>query len=334
MAALTAGVAELDGERASRVLAQFGIVVKAGSAGPRSMDAIEIDVRLLNHRVFGPVFEFKAVGALGLPDALHEFSFPPLNPVLARDLVMRSPRARELPAENLLIALTALSQAVCEIEQIVALRLTVRVTRQAVVVYEPHLTLAAHRTPLAIQPYPRQLEETLDWNGLLITVRPIRPDDEAAHSAFVAAMTPDDLRLRFFSSVRSFDHSQLARMTQIDYDREMAFIAVTGEHDAIETLGVARAIADPDNETAEFAVAVRSDQKGKRLGLLLLTRIIAYCRSRGTRWLVGEALRENTGMIGLARRLGFEITATEDPGVTGFRMRLTEADAQAGALPS
>lgn len=334
MAALTAGVAELDGERASRVLAQFGVVVKAGSAGPRSVDAIEIDVRLLNHRVFGPVFEFKAVGALGLPDAMHEFAFPPLNPVLARDLLMRSPRARELPAENLLAALTALSQAVCEIEQIVALRLTVRVTRQAVVVYEPHLTLAAHRTPLAIQPYPRQLEETLDWNGLLITVRPIRPDDEAAHSAFVAGMTPDDLRLRFFGSVRSFDHSQLARMTQIDYDREMAFIAVTGEPDAIETLGVVRAVADPDNETAEFAVAVRSDQKGKRLGTLLLTRIIAYCRARGTRWLVGEALRENTGMIGLARRLGFEITATEDPGVTGFRMRLAGGEAESGALSS
>jgi acetyltransferase len=326
MAALTAGVAELEGERASRVLAQFGIAVKAGPAGPGSDDAIEIDVRLLNHRVFGPVFEFKAAGALGLPDALHEFAFPPLNPVLARDLVMRSPRARELPAESLLTALTALSQAVCEIEQVVALRLTVRVTRQAVVVYEPRLTLAAHRTPLAIQPYPRRLEEALDWDGMRVTVRPIRPDDEAAHSAFVAAMTPDDLRLRFFSSVRSFDHSQLARMTQIDYDREMAFIAVTGEGDAMRTLGVARAIADPDNEAAEFAVAVRSDQKGKRLGMLLLTRIIAYCRSRGTRWLVGEALRENSGMIALARRCGFQITTTDDPGVVGFRLRLAEAD--------
>jgi acetyltransferase len=132
--------------------------------------------------------------------------------------------------------------------------------------------------------------------------------------------------LRFFSSVRSFDHSQLARMTQIDYDREMAFIVVTGENDAIETLGVVRAVADPDNETAEFAVAVRSDQKGKRLGMLLVTRIIAYCQARGTRWLVGEALRENAGMIALARRCGFQIAATEDPGVIGFRMRLAEAD--------
>ena len=323
-AALAAGVAELEGGRASRILGQFGLVVKAGPAAQRSHDVIEIDIRLLNHRVFGPVFEFTAAGALGLPHALHEFALPPLNSVLARDLVMRSARARELPADALLLALTALSQVVCEVEQIVALRLTMQVSATSVIVYEPRLTLAAHRTPLAIQPYPRCLEETLDWNGLRVTVRPIRPDDEAAHSAFVAAMTPEDLRLRFFSSVRSFDHSQLARMTQIDYDREMAFIAVTDEDGVMTTLGVARAIADPDNETAEFAVAVRSDQKGRRLGMLLLTRTIAYCRARGTRWIVGEALHENGPMIKLARRCGFQVVATEDPGVVGFRMRLAE----------
>lgn len=323
-AALSAGVAELDGERASRILGQFGLVVKAGRSGPPTIDAIEVDVRLLNHRVFGPVFEFTTAGALGLPDALHEFALPPLNAMLARDLVMRSPRARELPAETLLAALTALSQAVCDVEQIVALRLTLCVSRTAVAVYEPHITLAAHRKPLAVQPYPRKWEERIEWNGQAVIVRPIRPDDEAAHSAFVAAMTPEDLRLRFFGSVRSFDHSQLARMTQIDYDREMAFIAVTHEGSAMTTLGVVRAIADPDNETAEFAVAVRSDQKGKRLGALLVTRIIAYCKARGTRWIVGEALRENTGMIQLARQCGFQVAATEDPGVVGFRMRLLE----------
>jgi acetyltransferase len=87
---------------------------------------------------------------------------------------------------------------------------------------------------------------------------------------------------------------------------------------------VARAIADPDNETAEFAVAVRSDQKGRRLGMLLLTRTIAYCRARGTRWIVGEALHENAPMIKLARRCGFQVAATEDPGVVGFRMRLAD----------
>ncbi|WP_244828997.1 bifunctional acetate--CoA ligase family protein/GNAT family N-acetyltransferase [Caballeronia sp. TF1N1] len=319
------GIAELNGERAARILARFGITVKPGPPDSFSADAVEIQTRLLNHRVFGPVFEFKAEGALGLADALHEFALPPLNPVLARDLVMRSPRSRELPTDMLLNALTALSQMVCYIEEIVALRLTLRVTRDSVAVHEPQLTLGAHRKQLAIVPYPRCMDETLDWRGMRITVRPIRPEDEDAHRAFVSANTAEDLRLRFFGAVRSFDHSQLARMTQIDYDREMALIVTRSiAEGATETLGVARAISDPDNETAEFAVAARSDMKGKGLGSLLLTRIIDYARARGTRWLVGEALRENTGMIALARKAGFELIRTEDPSVVGFRMRLGE----------
>jgi acetyltransferase len=321
--ALANGIAELNGERAARVLERFGIAVKPGPSDALTSDAVEIQARLLNHRVFGPVFEFRADGALGLADALHEFALPPLNPVLSRDLVMRSPRSRELPVELLLTALTSLSQLVCYIEEIVALRLILRVTRDSVAVHEPQLTLGAHRKPLAIVPYPRRLEETLDWREMRITVRPIRPEDEDAHRAFVAANTAEDLRLRFFGAVRSFDHSQLARMTQIDYDREMALIVIRADgDDAGETLGVARAIADPDNETAEFAVAVRSDMKGRGLGALLLSRIIDYEKKRGTRWLIGEALRENAGMISLARHAGFELTKTEDPGVVGFRMRL------------
>ncbi|SAL46200.1 N-acetyltransferase GCN5 [Caballeronia choica] len=324
--ALKSGIAELEGERAARLLARYSIVVKPGPAGARSHEAVEVEVRMLNHRVFGPAFEFRAEGALGLPDALHEFALPPLNPVLSRDLVMRSPRARELPTETLLAALTALSQLVCDVEQIVALRLTMRVTRDSVAVHEPHLTLGAHRKPLAIVPYPRYLEETFDWRGMRLTVRPIRPEDEAAHKAFVAANTAEDLRLRFFGAVRSFDHSQLARMTQIDYDREMALIVCRADPSgATETLGVVRAIADPDNETAEFAVAARSDMKGQGLGSLLLSRIIDYSRNRGTRWMIGEALRENTPMIELARRAGFQVATTEDPGVVGFRMRLCDA---------
>jgi acetyltransferase len=323
--ALENGIAELNGERAARILARFGITVKPGPPDSFSADAVEIQTRLLNHRVFGPVFEFKAEGALGLADALHEFALPPLNPVLARDLVMRSPRSRELPTDMLLNALTALSQMVCYIEEIVALRLTLRVTRDSVAVHEPQLTLGAYRKQLAIVPYPRCMDETLDWRGMRITVRPIRPEDEDAHRAFVSANTAEDLRLRFFGAVRSFDHSQLARMTQIDYDREMALIVTRSiAEGATETLGVARAISDPDNETAEFAVAARSDMKGKGLGSLLLTRIIDYARERGTRWLVGEALRENTGMIALARKAGFELIRTEDPSVVGFRMRLGE----------
>ncbi|MGE8163969.1 GNAT family N-acetyltransferase [Paraburkholderia sp. NPDC080076] len=295
------------------------------SVDPSTRPVVDIAVELHDNDNFGPVFSFTAPSADGVSESLRVYGLPPLNPMLARDIVTRSPYARLVAPEPALAALTALSQAVCDVKELVGLALTLRVYRDHVIVVDPTLTVAPTRSRLAIMPYPRRFEETLDWQGARVTVRPIRPEDEAAHHDFVEAMTPEDLRLRFFGAVGSFDHSQLARMTQIDYDREMALIAtVQSEEGFTRTLGVVRAVADPDNETAEFAVAVRSDQKGRRLGQLLMDRIIKYARVRGIHWLVGEALRENTPMIGLAKACGFTITRTEDPGVVGFRMALDE----------
>jgi Acyl-CoA synthetase (NDP forming) len=286
---------------------------------------VALAVELHDDDNFGPVFRFTAPSTDGVSEPLRVYGLPPLNPMLARDMVTHSRYARLIDPEPALTALTALSQAVCDVKEIVGLALTLCVFKDHVVVVEPTLSLASKRSRLAIVPYPRRFEETLDWQGLRVTIRPIRPEDEAAHHDFVEAMTPEDLRLRFFGAVGSFDHSQLARMTQIDYDREMALIAtVTSEDGFTRTLGVVRAVADPDNETAEFAAAVRSDQKGRRLGQLLMDRIIKYARARGIHWLVGEALRENAPMIALARSCGFTITPTEDPGVVGFRMALDE----------
>jgi acetyltransferase len=116
---------------------------------------------------------------------------------------------------------------------------------------------------LAIRPFPAELEETVPWQGGTILLRPIRPEDGAAHVAFFNAMTPDDIRYRMFVRVRELQPAQLARFTQIDYDREMAFIATRpGADGQPETLGVGRVVADPDNMSAEFAVTVRSDLEG------------------------------------------------------------------------
>jgi len=315
----------------AQVAAAASDALRASDCPESSVDSstrpvVDIAVELHDDDNFGPVFRFTTPSADGVSEPLRVYGLPPLNPMLARDMVTRSPYARLVAPEPALAALTALSQAVCDVKELVGLTLTLRVYRDRVVVVEPTLKLASTRSRLAIVPYPRRFEETLDWQGVRVTVRPIRPEDEAAHHDFVEAMTPEDLRLRFFGAVGSFDHSQLARMTQIDYDREMALIAtVQSEEGVTRTLGVVRAVADPDNETAEFAVAVRSDQKGRRLGQLLMDRIIKYARARGIHWLVGEALRENTPMIGLAKASGFTITRTEDPGVVGFRMALDEA---------
>ena len=143
-------------------------------------------------------------------------------------------------------------------------------------------------------------------------------------------MTPEDLRLRFFGAVGSFDHSQLARMTQIDYDREMALIAtVTSDEGFTRTLGVVRAVAlipTTRQRNLQSRKVALGPEKGRHLGrLLMMDRIIQYARARSIHWLVGEALRENTPMTsGLARSCGFTITRTEDPGVVGFRMALDE----------
>ncbi|CAE6746154.1 bifunctional acetate--CoA ligase family protein/GNAT family N-acetyltransferase [Paraburkholderia haematera] len=358
-AALAAGEHQLTGEAAATFLERFGLSVEPYVGGqpeptaekrterepdpcadPAAVRArkpvVDIAVELHDDDNFGPVFRFTAPPADGVSDPLRVYGLPPLNPMLARDIVTRSRYARLVAPEPALAALTALSQAVCDVKEIVGLALTLRVFSDHVVVVEPTLTIAATRSRLAIVPYPRRFEETLDWQGVRVTVRPIRPEDEAAHHDFVEAMTPEDLRLRFFGAVGSFDHSQLARMTQIDYDREMALIAtVTSEEGFTRTLGVVRAVADPDNETAEFAAAVRSDQKGRRLGQLLMDRIIKYARARGIHWLVGEALRENGPMIALAKSCGFTITPTEDPGVVGFRMALDEpAEPDAAVLGS
>ncbi|MFM0171526.1 GNAT family N-acetyltransferase [Paraburkholderia sediminicola] len=336
-----AGSAQGQGQRQRQQQASAQRAVKAStaaSAAPRASDCpeasadsstkpvVDIAVELHDDDNFGPVFRFTTPSADGVSEPLRVYGLPPLNPMLARDMVTRSPYARLVAPEPALAGLTALSQAVCDVKELVGLALTLRVYRDRVAVVDPTLKIAPTRSRLAIVPYPRRFEETLDWQGARVTVRPIRPEDEAAHHDFVEAMTPEDLRLRFFGAVGSFDHSQLARMTQIDYDREMALIAtVQSEEGFTRTLGVVRAVADPDNETAEFAVAVRSDQKGRRLGQLLMDRIIKYARARGIHWLVGEALRENTPMIGLAKASGFTITRTEDPGVVGFRMALDKA---------
>jgi ribosomal protein S18 acetylase RimI-like enzyme len=126
-----------------------------------------------------------------------------------------------------------------------------------------------------------------------------------------------------FIRMRELQPAQLARLTQIDYDRDMAFIATRKRQDGqFETLGVARATADPDNEKAEFAIIVRSDVKSQGLGSILLTKLIDYCRSRGTQEIVGEALPQNTGILQLVRRFGFEVQAKPGDGVMLLRLDL------------
>jgi acetyltransferase len=272
--------------------------------------------------LFGPVI------SLGLGDAAvaPTLALPPLNLPLARALVQRSSAAAALRAHGntpaaddaaLQRALVGLSQLLIDVSQVAEVVLSPLLAgsdRVLALGASVRLSLAAPAGALnfAIRPYPSNLEETLDWHGRAITLRPIRPEDEAQHIAFLSQLEPADIRMRVFYSRRSIERSELARLTQIDYAREMAFVAVDTAADGTQrTLGVVRAIADPDNVSAEFGIVIRSDMKGLRLGPLLMQRIIDYQRSQGTRKLVATVLAENTRMLELARQLGFVESASD-----------------------
>jgi acetyltransferase len=176
---------------------------------------------------------------------------------------------------------------------------------------------------LAIRPYPSEFEEWITWHSEQILLRPIKPEDGPAHLKFFHALTQEDVRNRFFIAIRELEAAQLARLTQIDYDREMAFVAIRKHGDGgCEMLGVSRCVADPDNISAEFAVTVRSDLKGQGLGTILMTKLIGYCRSRGLHEIVGETLCANANLLRLAKRFGFSVMMTNDGSTMLLRLPL------------
>jgi acetyltransferase len=169
---------------------------------------------------------------------------------------------------------------------------------------------------MAIRPYPSEwvTEAQIEPMGP-VRIRPIRPEDEALYAAFFALLTPDDQRLRFFIARPDLSHRFFARLTQIDYAREMAFVAVaeaTGE-----LLGVVRFVADPDYVQGEYAILVRSDLKGRGLGWRLMQHLIAYARTEKLEQLYGSVLAENTTMLRMCRELGFNIEP--EPGDAAVR---------------
>ena len=272
--------------------------------------------------LFGPVLLFGAGGTAVEVLADRAIALPPLNRVLARELISRTRVAKLLagyrdhpPAafDAISDTLIALSQMLADLPELAELDINpLLADADGVMALDARVRLdpkaGGGAANFAIAPYPAELAETIEWHGETIEMRPIRPEDEAQHKAFAAQLGAEDLRLRFFSARRELPRSELARLTQIDYSREMAFIAVRTLADgSAQTLGVVRAVIDPDNIDAEFAIIVRSDLKGEGLGHLLLAKMIEHLRRRGTQRMVAYVLRENTAMRDLARAHGFAV---------------------------
>jgi acetyltransferase len=311
----------------------------------RRPEAHELIIGVTTDPVFGPIILFGQGGIAVEVTADHAISLPPLNMVLARDLISRTRVSKLLagyrnraPADLAAICqvLIQVSHLVADIAEVAELDINpLLADSRGVIALDARLRVAISASTtagvdrFAIRPYPEETEQWVTWQDKPLLLRPIKPEDGPEHLVFFGALDPEDVRYRMFIRIRELLPSQLARLTQIDYDREMAFIASRKRGaGGLETLGVARVVTDPDNVVAEFAIIVRSDLKGQGLGKILMTKLIDYCRNRGTQRIEGDALRQNRPVLHLASRLGFEITPADEPGV--MHMRLDLVPDQAG----
>jgi acetyltransferase len=176
-------------------------------------------------------------------------------------------------------------------------------------------TRRAGNPRFAIKPYPKEWERNLSLGELSVFVRPVLPEDEPMFLEFIDKVSPEDLRLRFFAPIKEFSHNFIARMTQIDYARSIAFVALRAG--TREMLGVVRLHCDSNHESGEYAILLRSDLKGRGLGWKLMEFMIEYARADGLGRIEGQVLAENSVMLQMCEQLGFRIE--QDPDEANLR---------------
>jgi acetyltransferase len=176
-----------------------------------------------------------------------------------------------------------------------------------------------------VHPYPDQYTAPFTMrDGTTVTVRAIRPEDEPLIIALHGRHSEQTIRMRFFGLVKSLSRDSLIRLCQLDYDREMALVAVLTRGEKTQILGVSRYYLHPGTATAEFALVVEDAQQRQGLGRHLLGRLIEIARERGVRTLFGQVLRENRAMLALTASLGFGPPVTVEDDIVQVEMDLTE----------
>ncbi|CAM3862462.1 bifunctional acetate--CoA ligase family protein/GNAT family N-acetyltransferase [Rahnella bruchi] len=311
-----------------------GLLVQTMANRPGSQ---ELRVVVEQDPVFGPLIMLAEGGTDWLPERQAAISLPPLNMTLARYQVVQALKSGKIRGRNALhpLDIPALSQLLVNVSNLIIdcpeiERLDIHpllVSGNELSLLDVSMQLSAQQpgapSRLAIRPYPRELEERVILkDGSLALFRPILPEDEPLLKAFILKVTKEDLYYRYFSEINEFTHEDLANMTQIDYDREMAFVAIHNVNDKSEIIGVTRAVSDPDNTDAEFSVLVRSDLKGLGLGRRLLDKMINYAAEHGLQRLTGITMPNNRGMITLARKLGFDVDIQIQDGIVNLSLTL------------
>ena len=318
----------LDRARAAKPDARItGVTIHPMVLRPKARELI---AGIADDPTFGPVIVFGRGGTAVEVINDKALALPPLDLKMAHELIARTRVARvlkayrDVPAADesaVALVLVKLAQLAADLPEVRELDLNpILADKDGLIAVDARVAVAPAAAAgrgdrghprFAVRPYPKEWERhTALRDGTKIFVRPVRPEDEPLYGPFFAAVTPEDLRLRFFAPVRDFSHIFIARFTQIDYARAMAFIAI--DEASGRMLGVVRLHANANYDTGEYAILVRSDMKGKGLGWLLMQMILEYSRAEGLKTIEGQVLRENVMMLAMCRELGFDITTDPD----------------------
>ncbi|MCU0764987.1 MAG: bifunctional acetate--CoA ligase family protein/GNAT family N-acetyltransferase, partial [Burkholderiaceae bacterium] len=310
----------------------------------------ELLIGLARDPTFGPVISF-GMGGIAV-EVLRDaaVALPPLNRFLARELISRTRVAQMLanfrgrPAvdiEVLIDVLLKVSDIACELPCVQELDINpLLVDENGAVALDARVVLGdgplapdATYSHLAIHPYPKALARTHRLRGEeTVLLRPIRPEDAQAEKRFVSRLSPETMYLRFHAPLRELTTERLVRFTQIDYDREIAFVAIDGSGAQEEIRGVARYTRMPDGFSCEFGIVIEDGWQGRGLGHALMTALEETARSRGLTEIIGYVLRDNESMGRLMRGRGYIArSAPDDEGVRRFTKRLLGGAAASAA---
>ena len=295
----------------------------------RKKNGRELMVGVLRDEVFGPTVSFGAGGTAVEVLKDRAVALPPLNEFIARDLIQQTRVAKLLGAfrsmppvdvqaiENVLLRMSAMA---CELPYIQELDVNPFIADEegavavdARVVVDYYTLTSDPYGHMAVYPYPSHLSSRYQLSdGRDMVIRPIRPEDAEIESTFVRNLSPESKYFRFMQSLQELTEEMLVRFTQIDYDREMAFIATTEFNGDEAEIAVGRYVTNPDGNSCEFAIVVGDEWRRMGIGTRIMMALMQVAKSRGLKTMEGEILTENTKMISLARKLGFTIRAIPD----------------------
>jgi acetyltransferase len=317
-------------ERAARLKPDASVTGVTVQPMIRRAKARELIMGIADDPSFGPVILFGRGGTAVEVINDKALALPPLDLKLADDLIHRTRVSRilkayrDVPAADekaIALVLVKLAQLAADLPQVRELDINPLLAdhtgviavdaRVAVAPVSAEVRKGKGHPRFAVRPYPKEWERVISLrNGREAFVRPVRPEDEEEFRRFFEHITPEDLRLRFFAPVRDFSHTFLARLTQLDYARAIAFVAF--DRDSGEMMGAVRIHADANHDTGEYGILLRSDLKGIGLGWELMKLMIEWAKVEGLREVEGQVLRENTTMLEMCRNLGFSIRTDPD----------------------